>query len=155
MWWCRAIVLTVLLAVVPRQADSLHSDYGPWFQATEGEVWPMPFRRVVKEDYYLLRLFDFRIRVGRIPDVTRVMFLARERGLLRLRLRTLYNRSGENGGFSPLRRTSVIFNSIAVIARRSYSRAMHVASRSNEASSGPRRRRRRSSTRPRSLVHEP
>lgn len=84
MWWRRAIVLTVLLAVVPRQADSLHSDYGPWFQATEGEVWPMPFRRVVKEDYYLLRLFDFRIRVdGETCDIvteaveryTRIFFM--------------------------------------------------------------------------------
>lgn len=53
--WNLAVIL-ILAAAVPWQVTSLHSDAGPWIQSTKGEVWPRPKSRVIKEDFYLLRL---------------------------------------------------------------------------------------------------
>jgi len=54
----------MLLAAVAWQVSSLHSDAGPWVQATKGELWPLPKMRVIKEDFYLLRPSNFEFRVS-------------------------------------------------------------------------------------------
>lgn len=60
--WNRILIL--ILAIVPWQAFSLHSESGPWVQATKGEIWPMPNSRIIKEDFYVLRPSNFDIRVS-------------------------------------------------------------------------------------------
>ncbi|XP_071555936.1 beta-hexosaminidase subunit beta [Temnothorax nylanderi] len=68
--WSRVRIALALVAVVPWQVSSLHSDAGPWVQATRGELWPLPKTRIVKEDFYLLRPsnFDFRVN-GDMCDI--------------------------------------------------------------------------------------
>ncbi|TGZ50600.1 Beta-hexosaminidase subunit beta [Temnothorax longispinosus] len=68
--WSRVWIALALVAVVPWQVSSLHSDAGPWVQATRGELWPLPKTRIVKEDFYLLRPsnFDFRV-IGDTCDI--------------------------------------------------------------------------------------
>jgi hypothetical protein len=61
--WNLAIIL-VFVATVPWRAASLHSDAGPWVQATKGEVWPKPNLRIIKEDFYLLRPSNFDMQVS-------------------------------------------------------------------------------------------
>lgn len=61
--WNRAIFL-ILVTAAPWVACLWHADSGPWFEATKGEIWPMPNSRVVKEDFYLLRPSNFDIRVS-------------------------------------------------------------------------------------------
>lgn len=64
--WSRVWIVLALVAIVPWQVSSLHSDAGPWVPATRGELWPMPKTRTVKEDFYLLRPSNFDFRVSRV-----------------------------------------------------------------------------------------
>ncbi|KAG5323132.1 HEXB hexosaminidase, partial [Acromyrmex heyeri] len=57
--WSRVLML---LTAVAWQVSSLHSNAGPWIQATKGELWPLPKMRVIKEDFYLLRPSNFEFR---------------------------------------------------------------------------------------------
>lgn len=61
--WKLAIILAVV-AAVSRQDTAWHSDVGPWVQATKGEIWPNPYSRVVKKNYYFLRASNFEMRVS-------------------------------------------------------------------------------------------
>lgn len=42
----------------------LHSFAGPWVLPTEGEIWPMPNQRLLRDEFYLLRPSTFQFQVN-------------------------------------------------------------------------------------------
>ena len=56
------VISGLTLASVSNSID--HSKFGPWFPATEGEPWPLPWRRVMGNNSLILRPFSFDIEVS-------------------------------------------------------------------------------------------
>lgn len=59
-----SIFVAIVLATFLPSTIQLHSFAGSWVLPTEGEIWPMPNQRLLRDEFYLLRPSTFKIQAN-------------------------------------------------------------------------------------------